>query len=416
MNMTDYIKLNKYWLVLCSVVVLLIGALFIFPDLWSFFLGQRHYDNELYPFLDMHGRLAAFEAHRIGIDILYNPNPFDPMHRINVKPTWPLGLSFLGLGREHLLIAGGVVAISLCGIVFSLLRPKTWCETAILLVLCSSPPFLLAIERANDDIIYFSILSLVPLILKLKSPSRFWLVWLVIFIVAPAKYYPGAVFLVFLLEVDDWRRFGGLLAAGAIFVVAYSAGNLEEILYLREAVPKPTVFLVHGGPYIFDYLGVSSLWAIGILLLLFFICFWMFFREDTVDFEVSIESQRWFLMGYSVFSFCFLLNGNYDYRLIYLFPMFPLFFELIRKGKGGLAWGLLLLLIPVFWLDIVVMHIRSVDRLWTLEDVEFVTAVKSALLWVYFIASTCLVTMILRPNCRSLCSQFKREFTFIKLK
>ena len=409
--------------VFISAIVLGVSLLFTFPTCWLYFIGGLHsMDEALYPFLDMHGRLAAFEGHRAGIDILYVPNPFDPLQRISVKPTWPLGLSFLGLGSQHLILAGTIVASGFGAIIFSILAPRKWGEALLLFLICFSPPVLLAIERGNDDIVYFILLALVPLFLRLKSPMRFWLAWLVIFILAPAKYYPGAVFLVFLLEVKSWKQIGLLLAAGLVFVTAYFASNIEEILYLRDAVPKPNLFLVHGGSLTFEALGLPTFWATILLLICVAVGLLVVLRSSWVSLPLAINLQRWFLLGYAVFAFCFLLNSNFDYRLIYVLPMLPLLIHLSRTNEIGLVWQrlvriMVLLLIPTFWLDITVMHYFINDNMsWSIEHVRLSTGLKCAMLWLFLLGSTVIAATLLRPNFRTLACSFYNDCKQFRLK
>jgi hypothetical protein len=406
-----------------SAIVVGVSLLFIFPTYWLYVIGGLHFtEDTLYPFLDMHGRLAAFAGHRAGIDILYVPNPFDPLLRVSVKPTWPLGLSFLGLGPQHLILAGTIAAVGFGAIIFTILKPRKWVEVLLLLPICFSPPILLGIERGNDDIVYFILLALVPLFLRLKTPMRFWLAWLVIFMLAPAKYYPGAVFLVLLPEVKNWKQLGLLLAAGLVFVTAYFASNIEEILYLRDAVPKPNLFLVHGGALTFEALGLPTIWATVLLLLCVVLGLWVVLRSDCVRLSAAISLQRWFLLGYAVFAFCFLLNSNFDYRLIYILPMLPLLLHLsrtieVRKVWRSLVRIMVLLLIPIFWLDITVMHYFIHDDMsWSLEHVRMSTGIKCALLWLYFLGSTMIAATLLRPNLRSLASSFYTDCKQFRLK
>ncbi|MGB0259703.1 MAG: hypothetical protein ACPGES_13720, partial [Coraliomargarita sp.] len=204
-----------------------ICLLFLHKELFVYFIGPAHMaDAPFYPFLDMHGRLAAFEAHRQGIDVLHYPNPLDPMHRASVKPTWPLALSFLGLGPQHLVVAGASAVVAFICVTLTYLKPVNLKQVALYCILCFSPPVILGVERANDDLVYFCLLALVPLCLKRSSLLGYWLAWLVIFLLAPAKYYPGAVFLVLLAEVKDWRQLGLLLGAGACFVAVYARFNI----------------------------------------------------------------------------------------------------------------------------------------------------------------------------------------------
>ena len=410
-------KFNAWRASFIIIVVMTITSLFSFPILWFVAFGPLHYGahTELYPFLDMHGRLAAFDATRDGIEIQKQPNPYDPQDRINIKPTWPLHLTFLGLGREHLLIAGFTTVSVFLGILFAILRPEKWYEALLFLVLCLSPPILMGIERANDDLVYLSLLSTIPLILTLKSSNRLWLVWLVVFLLAPAKYYPGAVFVIFLLEVTSWRKLAFLFGAGVVFMGGYGAIHFEEINYLRNAVPAPTVFMVHGSSLAFQTMGLSpvlgKLYSLGLAVIGAFILI----RQQWPILHLSVASQRWYLVGYAVMLFCFVLNSNFDYRFVYVLLMVPMLIEITRQSSTNKNWAamagiLLIIFIPVLWLDVLNVHNNwLIHGVWTRDFVPQITIIKNLIFCFFMIGATVLAATILRPNIRHLITTFSQD-------
>jgi hypothetical protein len=409
-------KFNRWRVGFILVLVFVVEFLFSYPDLWRKVIGPFHFPAEsiAYPFLDMHGRLAAFEAHREGIDILHQPNPYDPKQRVNIKPTWPLHLSFLGLGREHLMAAGIITVGLFLGILILIMRPEKWQETLLLLVLCLSPPVFMGIERANDDLVYLILLSAIPLILKIQKPIRYWLVWLVVFLLAPAKYYPGATFAIFLLEVRSWRLLGGLVMTGVVFLTAYVITNIEEILYLRHAVPMPTLFMVNGANLTFESMGLPS--VLGKLLSLVMIALggWILLRKQWPEPTLSPESKRWYLLGYSVTFFCFVLNSNYDYRFVYVLLMIPLLLELTRQKeanrlRANLSWAMLALLIPAFWLDMLFLNFIVPKGAWTMENIGHMTPIKNSLFFLFMFGATLVAGTLVRPNIRQLCTSFYQD-------
>jgi len=401
-------SLNGYHLLFSALLLGGVFVLFLFPSLWKFFLGPAHAGTfPLYPFLDMHGRLAAFEAHRAGVDILHHPNPLDPLRRVNIKPTWPLGLSFLGLGREHLALAGFATVAGFLGIVVSILRPRRVGEAVWLLLIAFSPPILLGIERANDDLVYFILLSAVPVLMKWhRSPGALAGAWLLIFILAPAKYYPGAVFLLFLYDVGSLRRVMLLLGAGVLFVALYSTFKIDEILYLKDAVPQPEVFLAHGVGLVPGLGGLGLVWLLGTALLgLASVA-----APRWPAIRASAAAQRWFLFGFSVGMFCYSLNTNFDYRLVYVLPMLVLLLEIGRNRSENGIWskvavGMSLSLVPVVWLDIGGMHLAMSFDFWGREVMARTMALKSSLLLLFYTAAAVLAATVLRPNVRRLVGQ-----------
>jgi len=407
-------KASLCWLIFGAAWVFGILWLFAYPGYWPYFLGPLHLTGErLYPFLDMHGRLAAFEATRMGIDILYNPNPLDPLSRINIKPTWPLGLSFLGLGRSHLVICGIAAGISFIAITLSWLRPQKIWESFLLFFICFSPAVLLGIERANDDLVYFSLLALVPLSLRLRSDRGYWFAWLVIFLLAPAKYYPGAVFLVLLGEVRSWRQLGLLFGTGVLFVAAYATINIEEILYLRNAVPSPSYYMAHGGALAFAMFSGQTFFYLIFLILFFVLGGLPIFRASWPEIDLTDSDRRWLLLGSSVFGFCFLLNSNFDYRLIFILPTLPALLRIARSCGhfSYLAKTMIYLLPLVFWMDILVLHTGILTDLTLNRHLfEWVAAIKSMILWFYVLGLAVFCGTVLRSNLRAMFLALRSEF------
>jgi len=381
--------LNPYRLCFSSALLLIVAVHFVFPDLWSYTIGLFHYDKPtLYPFLDMHGRLAAFEAWKQGFDVWSSPNPLDPLHRFNGKPSWGLAISALGMTRDHLLLAGGIVVSSTLAIVVGLIRPRDVKEVILGLLLVCSPGIMLGIERANDDLVYFSLLALVPLLLKDgRSHQRVWGTWLLIFLIAPAKYYPGAAFSVFLIEANNAKQFWRLLLAGVLFMAFYLGLFWDEVVLLSGAVPKPDIIMASGLGIVMDnYLG--SLWLQLVLLFSVFLAVvWGLFYAGRLD-ELAMDlwKKQYFIIGYSVYLFCYLLNSNFDYRFIFLLFTVPALYDLAFRQRGGhfvasVARIMLLFLVVMFWVDILGFH--ALTRVFSGKDVLYgikaITMVKNLL-------------------------------------
>lgn len=391
---------------------------FIFPDIWTIFIGAFHIreKSELYyPFLDMMGRLAAFEGHRAGVDMINFPNPFDPLQRPNAKPSWPLHLSFLGLSLDHLILMGTLTTVGVATLVTRLLKLKRWFEVPLMLLLCLSPGIMLGIERANDDLIYLLLLSTIPLALKWKSAMRVWLVWLVVFLLAPAKFYPGAAFAVLLLEIKSWRLLVGMMAIGGAFLAGYLYVSWEELSRLSEIVPRPVKFMVHGSPI----LAVATGWPVwlpklvcGLLVLLGIAAI---AAPRWPRLVAPLTHERWYVLGAAVWFFCYVVNSNFDYRLIYYIPMFPLILHLSR-GEGGAAfWGRfalvwLFLLVPAFWVEIGMLHyFREANGEWSDSHLGLASAIKNLLLMLSAFCVVFVAATVLRPRVRELIGSFIQD-------
>lgn len=347
------------------MALLYVFAHFSFPGMWRWSIGPLHYSEPLlYPFLDMHGRLAAFEAWQAGFDIWSYRNPLDPLGRVNNKPSWGLAISALGMTRDNLVLAGSLVVVSTVSALIMIIRPKSTIETVFAFLLVCSPSVMLGIERANDDLVYFSILALVPLLLNDGGRvSRIWLAWLLIFLIAPAKFYPGAAFAVFLIRPNSGRLFWKLFAAGAVFIAIYVALFYDEVFRLSSRVPSPKLFMVNGSPILIDFY-MQSLWVklstfAGVLGLLCVVGRRVISGSEP---DIAVWKQRYFMIGFSVYLFCFVLNSNWDYRLLFLLLTVPCLFDMGFRNALGSGWArmarmLLFSLLLIVWVDMGAYHI-----------------------------------------------------------
>jgi len=202
-----------------------------------------------------------------------------------------------------------------------------------------------------------------------------------------------------------------LFLAGVGFLAAYLGTNYEEVLYLKDAVPKPSLFFVHGSGLLFESLGLPGSLGKVFVLGLLGLGAWIVCRPGDGGIPDGSRSGRWYILGYSIFLFCYSLNSNYDYRFVYVLPMVPLLLSFYRRraaapGRGWAAGAMLVLLIPILWTDIWFMHAGREDGRWTMEYITVATAGKNVLLAAFMVGATYFAAQLLRPNLRQLFAAF----------
>lgn len=327
-------QLNYYWLIYVAVVIAVVTTLFFLPSLWYLAIGPLHMKQEgTYPFLDLHGRLASMKAYAEGLNILYEPNPYDPLNRVSVKPTWYLWLGYLGIGPSLLIPIGIITTISYIFFNFLILKPKRKYQTLICILAACSPASLLAIERANDDIIYYSLIISWLYIIDFNKNSSYYISTLFINIIAPAKYYPGAAFLIFLYKPKNLKIIITCFTLTILFLIAYIAFYIEEIKYLSKAVPSPKSVYSYGLEMFLDIFNIKNKIITCFVLLIAIIP--LAIKTKSADLNaIPIKNIKFFITSVGILTFCYLLNTNYDYRLIYTIPCIPLLFCFIEcKNK-----------------------------------------------------------------------------------
>lgn len=169
------------------------------------------------PFLDSYAILAAVDAVRAGVDP-HLSNSLDPLLRGHVYSDWWLALQYLGLTRgDNFAVA--MVWIGGFGLTAWLTsRPRNWGETVWLALILISPSVLLAVKRANNDLVVFMLLAGCGLA---AHAGRWWRQALAIGclgLAAGLKYFPATGALAFLWARPIRKMPAGLL--GALLAVA----------------------------------------------------------------------------------------------------------------------------------------------------------------------------------------------------
>jgi len=164
--------------------------------------------------LDSFAILAAVDAARAGLDP-HLPNPLDPLMRGHVYSDWWLGLKYLGLTRDH----NFGVAITWIGafgaVALSTTRPRGWGEVAWLAAILVSPPVLLAVNRANNDLVVFVLLAGCGLAATNVSWWRMAPAFGFLGLATGLKYFPAAGVLAF-FWARPVRRMPGVLLMGLL--------------------------------------------------------------------------------------------------------------------------------------------------------------------------------------------------------
>src|SRR4051812_5846342 len=139
---------RKFRWLLLAVIVVWFGVPAIFPRMF-WVLGVNHFGIW---FLDSLAILASNDAVVRGL----NPfalNPLDPFHRPHVYSHWWLQLRHLGLTRDANIGVGVAMALAFFAAALSRLKPRSRGELAWYWFVLGSPAILLAINRANNDLV-----------------------------------------------------------------------------------------------------------------------------------------------------------------------------------------------------------------------------------------------------------------------
>ncbi|MDI1319274.1 MAG: hypothetical protein PSW75_03645 [bacterium] len=168
-------------------------------------------------FLDSYAVLASNDAVRAGLSPDAD-NPLDPLLRSHKYSDWWLGLRWLGLTRAENFFVGLAWVGAFAVTAWQTLKPRNFRETALAAALLLSPPVLLGVNRANNDLVIFVLLALAGVAAAGTTWMRQALAWGALALATALKFYPvtaaAGFFLVRPVRRMPLALLGALLAAG----------------------------------------------------------------------------------------------------------------------------------------------------------------------------------------------------------
>ena len=333
----------RYRLVMLGVLLGLHALLGAFPQIMANFGVGR----SIVWFRDMHSMLAASDAVRDGLNPFLS-NPYDLGGERHIYPDWRFALDWLGLSRADSFWLGWVLVGLFWLGVLAVLPLRSLRELGWTILICASPPFWLAINRANPDLLVFALLTLVvPFLLHRQK----WVRLLAPCLVAVAtglKFFPilaGAVFLApAVTRREDLQRW--LVIAVLLGLLVWSL-NDDVLRYLQADWIGRGLFTfgsasipLHHGWTAGSWLGAGRL--VGAALLA-----WAVFRRpDAPAAGLGERELNFGVMGAVVLAGVYFLTVGYLYKIIFVVWLLPVLLALARepgpwRGRARLALGCL---------------------------------------------------------------------------
>lgn len=299
------------WLAAFTIAGWMAGALW--PRLHGL-LGIYDYGTF---YLDSYALLAALDALRAGADP-HAVNLLDPLMRPHVYSDWWLALRWLGLGRESNFLVGTAWAGGFALVAWTTVKPRSWGEAGWLAALMVSPPTLLAVNRANNDLVVFVVLAGCSLAATAASWWRQLVAVTCVALATGLKYFPAPAALAF-LWVRPVRRMPGMLLAALLAVLLAMMSVWAEIDRSRFTVGSGVH--VMGASLLWRDLGwqdtVTALPSVGLILLG---AIALVLGRFTTGLAIRGEPRDLLraALGAIVVLTCFVAGVNYAYRWIFI--------------------------------------------------------------------------------------------------
>ncbi len=342
------------WALLVLGTICYISVFVFYPNLF-WLVGVNHYGVW---FLDTYALLASNDAVTRGLNA-YAANPLDYFGRPHVYSHWWLHLRDLGLTRADNLWVGLALAGSFLLVTLSRLRPATPRQLLFYFAVLCSSPVLLAVNRANNDLVVFLLLT--PLVSCLLDRRLGMRLVAPFFIAAAAalKYYPAAAALVLLAAVPARELRWRVALMGGLFLLV-GMGAKSDLAGFGALAPQPEGFLTFGSTAFSHSLGwdgwVPKLFCAAAGAAVFG---WFWHARWFANWIVPDERRAdWlhFVLGAALLVGCFFTSLNFAYRWVFAVWLAPLLWSLPGDLSAPLPVRRLAavtraLLLAVLWVD-----------------------------------------------------------------
>jgi hypothetical protein len=345
-------------------------------DLWPR-LGVPAEDTLFY---DARNVAAAADCRRLGHDPLVD-NPCDPTDRPMIYPRLWLLLRLLGLQQSHTTLFGGVVVLLFLVSVLFLVGRLTVRQGFLVAAALCSPAVMFAVERANMDLVLFSMLVLAVFAWQARSAAVQLLSPALVLVAAAAKLY--GVFALPAFALTGHRR-GRWIAAGSLALLAvYVAATIDDVAKVGRA-PEGGLLYSYGARILIGHLYhqvVPGEWQAGTVvaqaiaavpLLVLLSAVWVWARrrlgpDGPLEPDAHGGALLAFHFGVLIYLGTFATRKNGDYRLVFLLLTIPQLLAWASSTAGALRTRLaragLGTVLAALWIGALSPHIGPADEL-----------------------------------------------------
>ena len=341
MNKLHLLDLYKRYALCLWLFLLWFAFIFILGrfELWRH-IGVSHMKPL---FADLHAVLSAIECHDRGLNV-YVTNPCDVASRVHVYGSIWLELGALGLGAAHLFSKGFLVNIVFMAISVWLIKPSSRREFVVSALILLSPAVTLGVERANNDLIVFSLLAGAAVLFTKPQQTAQVSGLIVIYLSALLKFYPSILFAAaVIIAKRNKKNFLITVVISTGLFITWLATNYAELLLVKTIVPKPLDFYATGARALLAYVGrpypwfltVPAIWLwMGFMVLIATVSIILAYRLKLSGTSHTKSTLNYvlFIFGLLVLFSTYAINSNYDYRWIFFIFTVPLLVEIKRNA------------------------------------------------------------------------------------
>ena len=322
-------------------------------------------------FADLRVIIGGAESYALGYDPLIN-NPNDPWGRVMNYPRIWQWLFLLKINQNHTTYIGMAFIFLFVVGIFLFLKPINNITAWLLTMSLFSPAVLLGIERANNDLLIFFIVSLALLVLRRSALAAMSLI-LTGFIL---KLYP--LFGLGCLLKENQKTLLRLAIISLVIILIYLGFTFEDLVRIRQGTPR-SIGLSYGVDVFWMSVQSHSPLAGKILhllsygMVLFLVIFVLWLNRNAFQAPVSEKDNHIdaFRLGSMIYLGTFMLGNNWDYRLLFLIFVIPQLVSWAINSSGYVAWIAKLTILAILISLWSLLIYRLMNRLPLGHDIAF---------------------------------------------
>jgi hypothetical protein len=314
-------------------------------------------------FLDLRSITSGWECTRRGVQIVAL-NPCDPLRRPANYPRLWMWPARLGLGQGSTLLLGLLLALLFLGTVVVFMgRPSTLLDTVVWSAVIVSPALMLGVERGNADLLVFVVVVCALTAFRSQRALVRAGAHALFLVAAILKLFPVFAFATLLRQPRRWLIGGGGLVVALLAIDV--AVTFADIRTIERVLPQQIAFSYGSDvavqattAWVAAHAGALSFvahpstehavrWTAVAVVLAGALVVARVWAPPSTHEAASWEVDA-FVAGAAVFAGSFVLEDNFDYRLVFLVLAVP---ALLRWARGSrLAAFALLCLVATLWL------------------------------------------------------------------
>lgn len=334
-------KTLAFTTILSLVIAYLINSKFIYPAITPMIKN-----GITYLFADWSVIVNANSCFQRGVDVFFE-NPCDPWNRKHVYGEILLHLPFVSiLNKFYLIYFPLIINFLFIYVVISFFNYKKSYKNLTFLFFILSAPFIIAVERANIDILIFFIIYLISKNKNLLINHFFILVGVL------SKFFPICFTILFLFKKNIKKIFLNLILISLIILtfLFFQLENLEKIFGTKNQ-------FLGGNIYAFSFISLiktinsiqiidinlkwlKTFFVIGFLFLPFFLILnsFVIIKKNKILFSEiftnDIFENRMYIISSATLLSCYFIIENIFYREIFFLGLIPWLLKNEDKNKN----------------------------------------------------------------------------------